>query len=120
MFDHAEFRKMLSEEADPKNAIVTINAGAGGTESQDWAQMLLRMYQRWGQDKGFKVELLYSVPKAKQGSWVSMTPDPKGRLVVSDQYGSLYRVTPGNTSAETAVEKLNVPIGQAQGLLDET
>ena len=49
---------MLSEEQDPKNAIVTINAGAGGTESQDWAQMLLRMYQRWAQDKGFKVELL--------------------------------------------------------------
>lgn len=43
---------------DPKNAIVTINAGAGGTESQDWAQMLLRMYQRWGQDAGFKVHLV--------------------------------------------------------------
>lgn len=57
-FEQAEFRKMLSEEADPKNAILTINAGAGGTESQDWAQMLLRMYQRWGQDKGFKVEVL--------------------------------------------------------------
>jgi peptide chain release factor 2 len=57
-FDQAEFRKMLSEDVDPKNAIVTINAGAGGTESQDWAQMLLRMYQRWAQDKGFKVELL--------------------------------------------------------------
>lgn len=57
-FEQAEFRKMLSEEADPKNAILTINAGAGGTESQDWAHMLLRMYQRWGQDKGFKVEVL--------------------------------------------------------------
>ncbi len=57
-YDQVEFHKMLSEEADPKNAILTINAGAGGTESQDWAQMLLRMYQRWAQDKGFKVELL--------------------------------------------------------------
>lgn len=57
-FEQVEFHKMLSEEADPKNAIVTINAGAGGTESQDWAQMLLRMYQRWAQDKGFKVEVL--------------------------------------------------------------
>ena len=44
--------------------------------------------------KGFKVELLYSVPKDVQGSWVSMCVDPKGRLIVSDQYGSLYRVTP--------------------------
>jgi peptide chain release factor 2 len=57
-FEQAEFRKMLSEEADSKNAIVTINAGAGGTESQDWAHILLRMYQRWAQDKGFKVEIL--------------------------------------------------------------
>jgi peptide chain release factor 2 len=57
-YERVEFHKMLSEEADPKNAILTINAGAGGTESQDWAQMLLRMYQRWAQDKGFKVELL--------------------------------------------------------------
>ena len=57
-FEQAEFHKMLSEEADPKNAIVTINAGAGGTESQDWAHMLLRMYQRWGQDKGFKVKVI--------------------------------------------------------------
>lgn len=66
-FDKAEFRKMLSEEADPKNAIVTINAGAGGTESQDWAQMLLRMYQRWGQDKGYKVELLDALPGEEAG-----------------------------------------------------
>jgi peptide chain release factor 2 len=66
-FDQAEFRKMLSEEADPKNAIVTINAGAGGTESQDWAQMLLRMYQRWGQDHGFKVELLDALPGEEAG-----------------------------------------------------
>ncbi len=57
-FERVEFHKMLSEETDPKNAIVTINAGAGGTESQDWAQMLLRMYQRWAQDQGFKVQLL--------------------------------------------------------------
>ncbi len=58
LFEKAEFRKMLSDEQDVNNAILTINAGAGGTESQDWAQILLRMYQRWGQDKGFKVELM--------------------------------------------------------------
>jgi peptide chain release factor 2 len=66
-FDQAEFQKMLSEENDPKNAIVTINAGAGGTESQDWAQMLLRMYQRWAQDKGFKVELMDALPGEEAG-----------------------------------------------------
>ncbi len=69
--------------------------------------------------KGFKVELLYSVPKAEQGSWVSMCVDPKGRLIVSDQYGSLYRVTPSgiNGAKETIVEKIEAKIGMAQGLL---
>ena len=57
-FEQVEFHKMLSEEHDPLNAILTINAGAGGTESQDWAQMLMRMYQRWAQDKGFTVNIL--------------------------------------------------------------
>lgn len=66
-FEKVEFQKMLSEEADPKNAIVTINAGAGGTESQDWAQILLRMYQRWAQDKGFKVELMDALPGEEAG-----------------------------------------------------
>lgn len=66
-FEQAEFQKMLSDEADPKNAIVTINAGAGGTESQDWAHMLLRMYQRWAQDKGFKVEILDVLPGEEAG-----------------------------------------------------
>ena len=49
---------MLSGEADSKNCYVEIHAGAGGTESQDWAQMLLRMYVRWGEGHGFKVEWL--------------------------------------------------------------
>src|SRR3712207_2633799 len=43
--------------------------------------------------RGFKVELLYSVPKDQEGSWVNLCTDPKGRLIVSDQYGALYRVT---------------------------
>lgn len=70
--------------------------------------------------KGFKVELLYSVPKETQGSWVSMCTDPKGRLIVSDQYGALYRVTPppiGGKAEETKVEPIAAKIGQAQGLL---
>ena len=69
--------------------------------------------------KGFQVELLYSVPKGQQGSWVNMCTDPKGRLIVSDQYGSLYRVTPAQFGAKskTMVEKINVDIGEAQGLL---
>ena len=67
--------------------------------------------------KGFKVELLHSVPKNDQGSWVNMCADPKGRLIVSDQYGSLYRVTPGTGVQGTAVERISAKIGMAQGLL---
>ncbi len=52
-----EFRNMLSGEDDIKNCILTVHAGAGGTEAQDWAEMLLRMYLRWAEGKGFKTFL---------------------------------------------------------------
>ncbi len=53
-----EFRRMFSGEMDPSNAYLDIQAGSGGTEAQDWAEMLLRMYLRWGEEKGFKTELM--------------------------------------------------------------
>jgi peptide chain release factor 2 len=53
----AEFQKMLGGEHDRANAILTINAGAGGTDSQDWAEMLLRMYLRWCDRRGFKRDI---------------------------------------------------------------
>lgn len=53
-----EFRQMLADPMDEKNAIVSINAGAGGTEAQDWTEMLLRMYLRWCERKGFKAEMV--------------------------------------------------------------
>jgi putative heme-binding domain-containing protein len=70
--------------------------------------------------KDFKVELLYSVPKDEQGSWVSMCFDPKGRLIVSDQYGALYRIVPpaiGGMPTDTRIEKIPAKIGMAQGLV---
>ncbi|MEP6668807.1 MAG: c-type cytochrome [Chthoniobacter sp.] len=68
---------------------------------------------------GFKVELLYTVPKDTQGSWVSLTVDPKGRLIASDQYGGLYRLTvpPLGSNEGTKVEALPAKIGGAHGLL---
>lgn len=54
----AELQTMLSGENDFNNAIMTINSGAGGTESRDWAQMLLRMYSRWADRNGYKFEIL--------------------------------------------------------------
>jgi hypothetical protein len=52
-----EAKTMLSGETDPLNAIVTVHPGAGGTESQDWAEMLMRMYLRWAEQQGFKTEM---------------------------------------------------------------
>ena len=58
---------LLSGELDPNNAILAIHPGAGGTESQDWAQMLLRMYVRWAESKKFKVETLDLLPGEEAG-----------------------------------------------------
>ena len=57
-----EFRRMFSNPLDPANCFVDIQAGSGGTEAQDWAQMLLRMYTRYCEQKGFRVELLEESP----------------------------------------------------------
>lgn len=69
--------------------------------------------------KGFRVELLYTVPKDQEGSWVSMCTDPKGRLIVCDQHGGLFRVTlpPIGKSEGMKIDKIPVDIGEAQGLL---
>ena len=53
-----EFRRMFSGEMDPNNAYLDIQSGSGGTEAQDWANMILRMYLRWGERHGFKTELM--------------------------------------------------------------
>jgi peptide chain release factor 2 len=57
-----EFRRMFSGEMDENNAFLDIQSGAGGTEAQDWAEMLLRMYLRWGEARGFKTELIEVSP----------------------------------------------------------
>ncbi len=56
--EQLEFRRMFAGEMDPNNADLDVQAGSGGTEAQDWAEMLLRMYLRWGEDKGFKATIL--------------------------------------------------------------
>jgi len=56
--EQLEFRRMFSGETDANNAYLDVQAGSGGTEAQDWADMLLRMYLRWGERRGFKTELI--------------------------------------------------------------
>ncbi len=65
--ESGEVRTMLSGEMDRKNAIVTIHPGAGGTESQDWAEMLMRMYLRWIERRGFKREIIDLQPGEEAG-----------------------------------------------------
>lgn len=62
-----EFKTLLSGEVDANSTILSINAGAGGTESCDWVSMLLRMYMRWAQDKGYKVKTLDILPGEEAG-----------------------------------------------------
>ena len=62
-----EFRRMFSGEMDPANAFLDIQAGAGGTEAQDWAEMLLRMYLCWGERRGFVTELIEASPGEEAG-----------------------------------------------------
>ena len=95
------------------NVFAKAAKGSGGTPGVPTPEQLSLA-------KGFKAELLHVVPKGKQGSWVALTEDHKGRLIASDQYGHLYRITPpkiGDDASKIYIEKIDVPIGHAQGLL---
>jgi peptide chain release factor 2 len=65
--DAAELRTLLSGDYDADNALLSINAGAGGTDSQDWAAMLQRMYLRWAEDNGYKTEIIDQTPGEEAG-----------------------------------------------------
>ena len=58
LIESLELKNMLRQEEDPMECVMKINSGAGGTESQDWASMLMRMYVRWGEAQGYKVTSL--------------------------------------------------------------
>ena len=91
--DVAETRKILGGEHDQKNAIVTIHPGAGGTESQDWAEMLLRMYLRWAERRGLRRELMDYQPGDEAGI-------KSATLTISGDYAF------GLMSAEAGVHRL--------------
>ena len=67
LLDEMEFQRAFSSEYDARNAILTVHAGAGGTESQDWAEMLMRMYLRWAERRGYKSEVLDVSPGEEAG-----------------------------------------------------
>ncbi len=76
--DRLEYRLLLSGEYDDHDAILAIHAGAGGTESQDWAQMLLRMYLRWAQSQGFGTEMIDQT-EGEEAGIKSVTVEISGR-----------------------------------------
>jgi len=98
-----ELQKMLSEEADALNAILVINAGSGGTESQDWAQMLLRMYTRFAQQSGFKTEIVDvqegDTAGIKSASMIISGPNAYGFLKAEIGVHRLVRISPFDSNA---------------------
>jgi peptide chain release factor 2 len=99
----AEIRTMLSGELDRKNAIVTIHPGAGGTESQDWAEMLLRQYLRWTERRGFKREVIDLQPGDEAGiksATMTVTGDyAYGLLSAEAGVHRLVRISPFDQAA---------------------
>lgn len=97
-----ELRQMLSDENDNKNAIVSINAGAGGTEAQDWVQMLLRMYLRWCEKKNFKVEVVDLLEGEEAGiknvTFTVSGPYANGMLKAESGVHRLVRISPFDAS----------------------
>ena len=96
--DAGETKKMLGGEHDRKNAIVTIHPGAGGTESQDWAEMLLRMYLRWTERRGFTRDVLDLQPGDEAGiksATMTITGDyAYGMLLAEAGVHRLVRISP--------------------------
>jgi peptide chain release factor 2 len=93
-----ELRHLLSGEIDINNAIMTIHPGAGGTESQDWAQILMRMYMRWAEKKGFNAEVVDLLPGEEAGiKSVTITvsgPYAYGYLKAEAGVHRLVRISP--------------------------
>jgi peptide chain release factor 2 len=98
-----EIKKMLGGEHDRKNAILTIHPGAGGTESQDWAEMLLRMYLRWMERRGFKREMIDYQPGEEAGlKSVTLTVTGEyayGLLAAEAGVHRLVRISPFDQAA---------------------
>lgn len=101
--EQAELESLLSAEGDGNDAFLEIHAGAGGTESQDWADMLMRMYTRWGERSGYRVQLLEeSVGEEagiKSATLKFMGPNAYGWLKYESGVHRLVRISPFDANA---------------------
>jgi len=101
--EEIEFQRMLGGENDKNNAIVSINAGAGGTEAQDWVEMLLRMYLRWAEKNGFKTEIIDILEGEEAGlknvTFTVTGPYAYGYLKAETGIHRLVRISPFDAGA---------------------
>lgn len=112
--DSLEFQLQLSGQYDARNAILAVHAGAGGTDSQDWAEMLLRMYLRWGERKGYSTEIL-DLTEGEEAGIKSATVELKGKYAfgyLQSERGvhRLVRLSPFNSASarQTSFAKVEV------------
>jgi peptide chain release factor 2 len=98
-----EEERLFSGRYDAGDAVVTVNAGAGGTDSQDWAEMLLRMYLRWAERRGFKVEMKEASPGEEAGlksaTFVARGENAYGLFAAERGVHRLIRISPFDSSA---------------------
>src|SRR5215207_10464977 len=98
-----EEARLFSGEYDGGDAVVTVNAGAGGTDSQDWAEILLRMYLRWAERRGFKVEMKEASPGEEAGlksaTFVVRGENAYGLFAAERGVHRLIRISPFDASA---------------------
>ena len=98
-----EFRRMLGGEHDPSNAIVSVNAGAGGTEAQDWVEMLLRMYLRWAEKNKFETKIIDILTGEEAGlknvTFMVNGPYAYGYLKAESGIHRMVRISPFDAGA---------------------
>jgi peptide chain release factor 2 len=107
--------RLFSGEYDPGDAVVTVHAGAGGTDSQDWAEMLLRMYLRWAEKRGFEVEMKEASPGEEAGlksaTFVARGENAYGLFAAERGVHRLVRISPFDSSARRHTSFAQVDVG---------
>ncbi|OKH17443.1 peptide chain release factor 2 [[Limnothrix rosea] IAM M-220] len=117
--DRWELQQMLAGEYDANGAVLTINAGAGGTDAQDWAEMLLRMYTRWGEKQGYKVKLA-ELSEGDEAGLKSATLEFEGKYAfgyLKSEKGThrLVRISPFNANGKRQTSFAGVEVMPALG-----
>ena len=112
--DAYELQTLLSGEYDSRNALVEINAGAGGTEACDWASMLLRMYTRWAEERGYKVEIMSETPGDVTGyrsvDLLITGPNAYGYLKSENGVHRLVRISPFDAASRRHTSFVKVEV----------